>query len=136
MRTRPFMADGCFPVNFAGALKKSLHRQTFPRLVLRSRQVRKKESDVADSAISRVVIIGSGQAGVECAAALRHQGFPGSISVVGDDPNLPYQRPPLSKEFLKSATDTSLPLKGEAFYASNDIRITMLSRLAGTSLSM
>ena len=119
------MADGCFPVNFAGALKKSLHRQTFPRLVLRSRQVRKKESDVADSAISRVVIIGSGQAGVECAAALRHQGFPGSISVVGDDPNLPYQRPPLSKEFLKSATDTSLPLKGEAFYASNDIGLRL-----------
>lgn len=85
----------------------------------------KWESDVADSAISRVVIIGSGQAAVECAAALRHQGFAGSISVIGDDPNLPYQRPPLSKEFLKSASDTSLPLRGEAFYATNNIDLRL-----------
>lgn len=80
---------------------------------------------MAESAISRVVIIGSGQAGVECAAALRAQGFPGAISIIGDDPHLPYQRPPLSKEFLKSAADSSLPLKGEAFYAANNIDLSL-----------
>lgn len=80
---------------------------------------------MAESAISRVVIIGSGQAGVECAAALRAQGFPGAISIIGDDPHLPYQRPPLSKEFLKSAADSSLPLKGEAFYAANNIDLCL-----------
>ena len=71
--------------------------------------------------ISRVVIIGSGQAGVECAVALRHEGFEGSIVMIGDEPDLPYQRPPLSKEFLKSVEDSSLPLKGEGVYSSSHI---------------
>jgi 3-phenylpropionate/trans-cinnamate dioxygenase ferredoxin reductase subunit len=71
--------------------------------------------------ISRVVIIGSGQAGVECAVALRHEGFEGSIVMVGDEADLPYQRPPLSKEFLKDAAASSLPLRGEAIYTQNSI---------------
>lgn len=75
--------------------------------------------------IEKVVIVGSGQAGVECAAALRHNGFAGSVIVIGDEPDLPYQRPPLSKEFLKSPTDSSLPLKGEAFYGQNDIDLRL-----------
>lgn len=75
--------------------------------------------------LSRVVIAGSGQAGVETAAALRHHGFDGSIIVVGDEPDLPYQRPPLSKEFLKSVEDSSLPLKGEAFYPNNNIDLRL-----------
>lgn len=75
--------------------------------------------------VSKVVIVGSGQAGVECAAALRHNGFTGSVIVVGDEPDLPYQRPPLSKEFLKSVEDSSLPLKGEAFYPNNAIELRL-----------
>lgn len=80
---------------------------------------------MGDGAISRVVIIGSGQAGIECAAALRHHGFAGSVIVLGDEPDLPYQRPPLSKEFLKSPTDSSLPLRGEAFYGNNSIELRL-----------
>lgn len=75
--------------------------------------------------IDKVVIVGSGQAGVECAAALRHNGFSGSIVIVGDEPDLPYQRPPLSKEFLKSPEDSSLPLRGEAFYDQNSINLRL-----------
>ena len=80
---------------------------------------------MSDSDIGRVVIVGSGQAGVETAAALRQQGFAGSVTIVGEEPDLPYQRPPLSKEFLKSAEDSSLPLKGEAFYAGNGIELRL-----------
>lgn len=80
---------------------------------------------MSGSAISKVVIVGSGQAGVECAAALRHNGFAGSVVIVGDEPDLPYQRPPLSKEFLKSPTDSSLPIKGEAFYGQNEIELRL-----------
>lgn len=80
---------------------------------------------MSDEAISNVVIVGSGQAGVECAAALRHHGFAGRIVIIGDEPDLPYQRPPLSKEFLKSPTDSSLPLKGEAFYGQNAIELRL-----------
>ena len=71
----------------------------------------------------RIIIVGSGQAGVECAASLRHNGFDGSVVIVGEEVDLPYQRPPLSKEFLKSAADSSLPLKGESFYEANDIEL-------------
>lgn len=80
---------------------------------------------MSEETVSRVVIVGSGQAGVECAAALRHNGFQGSVIVVGDEPDLPYQRPPLSKEFLKSVEDSSLPLKGEAFYGQNAIDLRL-----------
>lgn len=90
--------------------------------------------------IGRVVIVGSGQAGVETAAALRHHEFAGTITVVGDEPDLPYQRPPLSKEFLKSVEDASLPLRGEAFYDQNAItmllgrRVELIDRAARTVL--
>lgn len=80
---------------------------------------------MSDSDIERVVIVGSGQAGVETAAALRQHGFSGSVVILGEEPDLPYQRPPLSKEFLKSVEDSSLPLKGEAFYAGNGIELRL-----------
>lgn len=73
------------------------------------------------SGMRRVVIVGSGHGGVELAAALRPRGFAGTVTIVGDEPFLPYQRPPLSKEFLKNPDDAGLPLKGEAFYAEKDI---------------
>lgn len=73
----------------------------------------------------RIVIVGSGHAGVELAAALRQHGHAGPVTIVGDEPDLPYQRPPLSKEFLKSSEDAGLPLKGEAFYAAKDITLRL-----------
>lgn len=78
----------------------------------------------------RIVVVGSGHAGVELAAALRQHGHTGPVTIVGDEPDLPYQRPPLSKEFLKSSEDAGLPLKGEAFYAAKDITLR-LGRHAG-----
>jgi len=47
-----------------------------------------------------VVIIGAGQAGFQTAASLRAEGFQESITLIGDEPHLPYQRPPLSKGML------------------------------------
>ncbi|HWK68060.1 MAG TPA: FAD-dependent oxidoreductase [Rhizobiaceae bacterium] len=75
--------------------------------------------------VKDVVIVGSGHGGVELAAALRQRGFAGSITIVGDEPNLPYQRPPLSKEFLKGPEDSGLPLKGESFYRDNAIALQL-----------
>ncbi|MBX3577529.1 MAG: FAD-dependent oxidoreductase [Rhizobiaceae bacterium] len=72
-----------------------------------------------------IVIVGSGHAGVELAAHLRQRNFDGAITIVGDEPDLPYQRPPLSKEFLKSPDDSGLPLKGEALYAQKDIGLKL-----------
>jgi 3-phenylpropionate/trans-cinnamate dioxygenase ferredoxin reductase subunit len=47
-----------------------------------------------------VVIVGGGQAGLSCATRLRESGFAGSLTIVGDEAHLPYQRPPLSKSYL------------------------------------
>jgi 3-phenylpropionate/trans-cinnamate dioxygenase ferredoxin reductase subunit len=47
-----------------------------------------------------VLIVGAGHAGALTAIALRDQGFDGSIALVGEEPELPYERPPLSKEYL------------------------------------
>ena len=50
--------------------------------------------------IKRVIIIGAGQAGGETAQRLRQGGFAGEITLIGDEPVPPYQRPPLSKKYL------------------------------------
>lgn len=50
--------------------------------------------------LNSVVIIGGGQAGFQVAASLRQEGYAGQITIVGDEPGLPYQRPPLSKAYL------------------------------------
>lgn len=48
----------------------------------------------------RVVVIGAGQAAIQCIETLRKKGFGGSIDLVGEEIHLPYQRPPLSKKYL------------------------------------
>ena len=90
--------------------------------------MRQMQSMMNDKSLRRIVIVGSGHAGVELAAQLRQKGFDGAIALVGDEPDLPYQRPPLSKEFLKSADDAGLPLKGETFYAQKNIDLKLGSR--------
>lgn len=61
---------------------------------------------------ARVVIVGASLAGVRAAAVLRREGFTGSLTLVGDEPGEPYDRPPLSKQVLTGqvpARDTALP---------------------------
>jgi phthalate 3,4-dioxygenase ferredoxin reductase component len=54
----------------------------------------------------RVVIVGSSVGGVRAARALRAEGYPGRIILVGEEPELPYDRPPLSKQVLSGAWPT------------------------------
>jgi 3-phenylpropionate/trans-cinnamate dioxygenase ferredoxin reductase subunit len=69
-----------------------------------------------------VVIIGAGHAGGTLAALLRQYGHTGLITMIGDEPIPPYQRPPLSKAWLKGEADAdSLALKPLEFYAENNI---------------
>lgn len=64
-----------------------------------------------------VVIAGAGQAAAQAVQSLRAEGFSGDILVYGDEPYLPYQRPPLSKAFLAGEmTEDRLELKPPAFY--------------------
>ncbi|MEV0671080.1 FAD-dependent oxidoreductase [Mycobacterium sp. NPDC050441] len=70
------------------------------------------------------VTVGAGQAAAVAARTLRRRGFDGRIVLVGEEPHTPYQRPPLSKEFL-SGTDTldSLQILPEKWLADNDVEI-------------
>ena len=69
-----------------------------------------------------VVIVGAGHAGGTAAALLRQYGFEGPITMIGDEPIPPYQRPPLSKAWLKGEADAdSLALKPLEFYAEANI---------------
>jgi len=71
--------------------------------------------------MERVVIIGGGQAGCQAVATLRAEGFAGAITMVGDEPFAPYQRPPLSKTYLMGTMERDrLFLKPDAFYAQAD----------------
>ena len=72
--------------------------------------------------MSKVLIIGAGHAGGTAAALLRQYGHEGAIVLAGEEPAAPYQRPPLSKAWLKGEADLeALLLRPEAFYAEHEI---------------
>jgi 3-phenylpropionate/trans-cinnamate dioxygenase ferredoxin reductase subunit len=74
----------------------------------------------------RVVIVGAGQAGYQVAASLRGKKFDGEIVILGDEPVLPYQRPPLSKGYVKGETkEDALLLRPESFYSTNTITVRL-----------
>ncbi|MDB5457008.1 MAG: FAD-dependent pyridine nucleotide-disulfide oxidoreductase [Caulobacter sp.] len=82
---------------------------------------------------ARVVIIGGGHAGGSAAAFLRQYGHTGKIVLVGDEPLLPYQRPPLSKAWLKGEADAeSLQLRPDSWYAEAGVSL----RLGATAVSL
>ncbi|PTW99510.1 NAD(P)/FAD-dependent oxidoreductase [Pararhodobacter aggregans] len=73
-----------------------------------------------------IVVIGAGQAGSSLVAKLRGLGYAGEITLIGDEPVPPYQRPPLSKKYLLGEMDIErLFLRTEAFYAEHDITLKL-----------
>lgn len=78
----------------------------------------------------RVVIVGAGHAGGSAAAFLRQYGYEGEIVLVGEEPLAPYQRPPLSKAWLKGEVDADgLLLRPESFYVDNGILLRRGARV-------
>jgi 3-phenylpropionate/trans-cinnamate dioxygenase ferredoxin reductase subunit len=69
-----------------------------------------------------VLIVGAGHAGAQCAIALRQGGFVGSVGVVGRESEPPYERPPLSKEFLaREKTFDRLYIRPPQFWAEKGV---------------
>jgi 3-phenylpropionate/trans-cinnamate dioxygenase ferredoxin reductase subunit len=82
---------------------------------------------VSTGEIKRIIIIGAGQAGGETAQRLRQGGFEGEITLIGEEPVAPYQRPPLSKAYLKGDLDIDrLMLRPASVYAEE--RIALLTK--------
>ncbi|WP_026453045.1 NAD(P)/FAD-dependent oxidoreductase [Saccharomonospora iraqiensis] len=77
-----------------------------------------------------LLIIGASQAGVQLAVSLRTLGHTGPITLVGEENHRPYQRPPLSKEFLRgSVTEEKLIHRTGRFWEDNDIRVVTGERI-------
>ncbi len=89
----------------------------------------------------RILVVGTGQAACQLAASLRQEGFAGPITLAGDEPGLPYQRPPLSKGYMADGRAERLLLKPAAFYADNAVevlertRVTAIDRAAREALT-
>src|SRR6266540_1454915 len=74
--------------------------------------------------MSTVLVVGAGQSGFQAAASLRERGFAGRVVLIGDEPGVPYQRPPLSKAYLTGAAgQEQLHLRGEDFFVEKDIEL-------------
>ncbi len=80
--------------------------------------------------MTNIVVVGAGQAGASLVAELRRQGFEGDITMVGEEPIPPYQRPPLSKGYLLG--DMSLDrmlLRPQTFYSEQQITLHLNSHV-------
>jgi len=78
-----------------------------------------------------ILIVGAGHAGGAVAANLRQLGSGAPITIIGDEPHLPYQRPPLSKAWLKGdVAFAAVGLRPESYYAQRDIMLRLDVRVA------
>jgi 3-phenylpropionate/trans-cinnamate dioxygenase ferredoxin reductase component len=79
---------------------------------------------------STFVIVGAGLAGAKAAETLRAEGFEGRLLLLGEEAERPYERPPLSKAYLRGETDpTSLYVHQDGFYAAYDIELRPSTRV-------
>jgi 3-phenylpropionate/trans-cinnamate dioxygenase ferredoxin reductase subunit len=83
-----------------------------------------------------LVVVGAGHAGAELAVQAREQGWPGRITLVGDETVLPYHRPPLSKAYLAgTASADSLSLKARSAYETAGVELMLGRQVAEVDLA-
>ena len=74
--------------------------------------------------VKRLVVVGAGVAGVSAAGAARAAGWDGEIVLVGDEPGLPYRRPPVSKEVVRGEKGADeIRIKPESWYEKQDVEL-------------
>jgi 3-phenylpropionate/trans-cinnamate dioxygenase ferredoxin reductase component len=82
------------------------------------------------------VIVGTGQAGFQTAASLRAEGYAESVTLIGEEPQIPYQRPPLSKTFALGQQDfESIQLRPQNFYQDHRIELLAGQRVSAIDRS-
>ncbi len=90
-----------------------------------------KPSPALPADVKRVIIVGAGVAGNAAAEILRREGYTGSITILGSDPSVPYDRPNLSKDYLAgTAQEDWLPLHSVNFYKRHDIELLTSTKVA------
>jgi 3-phenylpropionate/trans-cinnamate dioxygenase ferredoxin reductase subunit len=86
--------------------------------------------------LDTIVIVGAGLAGAKAAETLREQGFDGRLVLVGDEPERPYERPPLSKDYLRGETKDKPYVHDGAFYGDNHIELLCSTRVTGIDFGL
>ena len=82
-----------------------------------------------------LIIVGGGQASAQAIPYLKKRGYPGKITLIGEEKQLPYQRPPLSKDYLAGElTEDRLELRPQEFYDSNDVELIRNTRVESIDL--
>lgn len=84
----------------------------------------------SDKAVGPVVIVGAGLAAVRAAEELRQAGYDGELVIVGDEPHLPYDRPPLSKEVVRGENDDTT-LRPREFYDEQRVELRLGTAASG-----
>ena len=79
-----------------------------------------------------IVIVGAGLAGATAAQTLREEGFPGRIVLLGDEPDRPYERPPLSKDYLQGRSEREkVFVHPDGWYGEHDIDLRLGTTVTG-----
>lgn len=82
--------------------------------------------------MSGIVIVGGGQAAASLAAKARALGYEGDVTILGEEPVAPYQRPPLSKAYLLGEMPLErLTLRGDDWYAANRVTLRVGTKVTG-----
>jgi 3-phenylpropionate/trans-cinnamate dioxygenase ferredoxin reductase component len=77
-----------------------------------------------------IIIVGAGHGGAQAAIALRQQGFEGSIAIIGDEPEIPYERPPLSKEYFSGEKEFDrILIRPQKFWDEREITMRLSTRI-------
>jgi 3-phenylpropionate/trans-cinnamate dioxygenase ferredoxin reductase subunit len=76
-----------------------------------------------------VLVVGAGLAGASAISTLRSEGFDGRITLIGEEPVPPYERPPLSKEYLRGEQDQPMWVRPEGWYAEQGVELRLGARV-------
>lgn len=91
----------------------------------------RKPKPEARTVPNKIVIIGAGAAGNAAAEMLRREGYSGSLTLIGEEDSVPYDRPNLSKDYLAgTASEEWIPLRSAEFYAGLKIELVLGARVA------
>jgi 3-phenylpropionate/trans-cinnamate dioxygenase ferredoxin reductase component len=82
------------------------------------------------------VIVGAGLAGAKAAETLRYEGFDGRLILIGDEPERPYERPPLSKDYLRGESAERPYVHPESFYTDTEIELWTSTPVSAVNASL